>query len=188
MNGFKDLAFYPSSMSLSADDIVEFHLARILLLIKFCGINSRIAGLTKFAKLDFFVRYPAFYERAKFSLNGIGVAASPKDAAPHSVESSMVRHHYGPWDKRYYQLLARLAGFGLITVEKSRNTFNIQLTEAGKEYAVKLSSDDAFADLKEHMIEVRKSFGGKNGTYLKNLIYRVFEEEVADRPMGESIQ
>ena len=187
MKGFRDLALHPSSLSLSADDIVEFHLARILLLIKICGRKNRIAGLTKFAKLDFFVRYPDFYLRAKTSLEDRQAAHIEKTDKRQSVESSMVRHHYGPWDKRYYQLLARLSAFGLISVEKSKNTYNIELTEAGAQYAAMLVDDDAFDDLASHMADVGKTFGGKNGTQLKNLIYQTFEDEVADRPMGENI-
>ena len=187
MKEFRDLAAHPSSLSLSADDIVEFHLARILLLIKICGRKKRIAGLTKFAKLDYFVRYPEFYLRAKSSVKDHPNPDTEPTGKRQSVESSMVRHHYGPWDKRYYQLLAQLSAFGLISVEKSKNTYNIELTETGAEYADKLSADDAFDDLTTHMADVSKTFGGKNGTWLKNLIYQTFEEEVADRPMGKDI-
>jgi hypothetical protein len=55
----------PVSLPLSADNIVEFHAARILLLISLCGTSNRIDGLTKMAKLDFFVRYPNFFAVAK---------------------------------------------------------------------------------------------------------------------------
>ena len=47
----------PVSLPLSADDIVEFHAARLLLLMSICGVAGRIDGLTKMAKLDFFARY-----------------------------------------------------------------------------------------------------------------------------------
>ena len=49
------------SLPLSADDIVEFHAARLLLLLSVCGVAGRIDGLTKMAKLDFFARYPDFF-------------------------------------------------------------------------------------------------------------------------------
>jgi hypothetical protein len=52
------------SLPLSADDIVEFHAARLLLLLSVCGVAGRIDGLTKMAKLDFFARYPDFSWRA----------------------------------------------------------------------------------------------------------------------------
>ena len=73
MKAYRDVALHPSSQPLLADDLVEFHLARILLLLRLCGRGNRIAGLTKFAKLDFFVRYPDFFARANA---GTATAAS----------------------------------------------------------------------------------------------------------------
>jgi hypothetical protein len=52
-------------LPLSADSVVEFHAARLLLLLNLCGTAGRIDGLTKLAKLDFFVRYPDFYAVAR---------------------------------------------------------------------------------------------------------------------------
>lgn len=184
MTTFQIPAYYPVSLTLTSDEIEEFHLARILLLLRHCGRQNRIAGLTKFAKLDFFVRYPTFFDRANTS-SGATVTSSTTESP---VESSMVRHHYGPWDKRYYHLLARLASTGLITVLKSKNTYNISLTETGVQYANELSNDASFEGLKNHMRNVSKIFGGFNGTKLKNLIYETFEKEVAERPMGDGIE
>ncbi len=55
---------YPAGLPLTADQITEFHAARLMLLLHLCGVKNRIEGLTKLAKLDFFVRYPAFFLRA----------------------------------------------------------------------------------------------------------------------------
>ena len=49
------------SVPILADDITEFHAARLLLLFHVCGTKGQIDGLTKMAKLDFFVRYPSFF-------------------------------------------------------------------------------------------------------------------------------
>ena len=65
MKSINHIGFAPVSLPLSADNIVEFHAARILLLISVCGTGNRIDGLTKMAKLDFFVRYPDFFAVAK---------------------------------------------------------------------------------------------------------------------------
>lgn len=101
MKSFKRIAEVPPSIALPADDILEFHAARLLLLIRICGTASRIDGLTKLAKLDFFVRYPDFFEVAsKTPASG--------NTYKHTIESAMVRHHYGPWDKRYYHVLSVL--------------------------------------------------------------------------------
>ncbi|HYF78974.1 MAG TPA: hypothetical protein VD973_17700 [Symbiobacteriaceae bacterium] len=138
------------------------------------------------AKLDFFVRYPDFFEVAR-TANTPSTSQSQTDSNV-AVESAMVRHHYGPWDKRYYHVLAHLEAKGLITVAKERTTYRITLTGLGRERANKLAIRPSFGPLVERMREVKKAFGGKSGNYLKQMIYRVFENEVGRRPMGEVIR
>jgi hypothetical protein len=93
-------------------------------------------------------------------------------------DSAMVRHHYGPWDPRYYQVLAYLEGRELITVEKEKKTFIFGLTDAGAQLARELASAPAYSDLVLHMRKVRGLFGGKSGDWLKKLVYRVFDNGV----------
>jgi hypothetical protein len=56
--------------SIVSDEIIEFHAGRILILIGTCGVKNKITGeislegLTKFAKLDFFIRYPHHFRTA----------------------------------------------------------------------------------------------------------------------------
>lgn len=177
------------SLPLLADDIIEFHAARLLLLLSVCGVSGRIDGLTKMAKLDFFTRYPDFFEVAR-------AAATPSDAAPmaertesdETVESAMVRHHYGPWDKRYYHVLAHLEAKRLITITKEKNSYRIALADLGHDRAKALAARPSFAPLVERMREVKKTFGSKSGASLKDLIYRLFDTEVSKRPMGEVIR
>jgi hypothetical protein len=59
---------------LDVDDVPEFHAARLLLLLRFYGRSpgGEIAGRTKLAKLDFFVRYPRFLEAAVARLRSEG--------------------------------------------------------------------------------------------------------------------
>lgn len=128
------------------------------------------------AKLDFFVRYPDFFST---------VRGDEKRGAP--VEAAMVRHHYGPWDKRYYHVLAFLEARGLIRVERSGKSVHLSLTRNGKAAAKRFTEHPAFADLIDHMREVAGAFGGSTGSELKNLIYRTFGEDVSDRPLGHII-
>jgi hypothetical protein len=182
MKSIRHIGNHSVSMPLAADNIVEFHAARILLLIKLCGTAGSIDGLTKLAKLDFFVRYPDFFDTAR--------AVSAPDSKPvldASVESAMVRHHYGPWDKRYYHVLAYLEARQLIQVAQDGKTFRISLTPQGTQAAADLSSRVSFASLVRRMQEVKKVFGAKSGTTLKNLIYKMFDAEVAKRPLGQMI-
>lgn len=189
MKSLSRMGTRPVSLPLAAEDVIEFHAARLLLLLSICGVAGRIDGLTKMAKLDFFVRYPEFFATARAATvpAAAKLASVPSDPAD-AVESAMVRHHYGPWDKRYYHVLAYLEAKRLITVSKEGNSFRIMLSEVGRERAKTLAARPSFAPLVERMRQVKKTFGSKNGTFLKNLIYRLFDQEVGKRPMGETIQ
>jgi hypothetical protein len=183
MKSLRNMGAAPAGIPILADDVLEFHAARLLLLIKLCGTGGRIDGLTKMAKLDFFVRYPQFFEEVRAQLAD-GVAK----ATHRPVESSMVRFHYGPWDKRYYHILGYLEAKGLLGVEREGPAYVLKLTEAGKAIATKAANRPAYEGLVEHMREVKKTLGAKSGSSLKDLVYRVFGEEVANRPIGERIE
>ena len=176
------------SLPLSADDIVEFHAARLLPLLSVCGVAGRIDGLTKMAKLDFFARYPDFFEVARAASTPTGSDPEIRtDEADLAVESAMIRHHYGPWDKRYYHVLAQLEAKRLIKVEKDKNAYRLMLTDLGKERAKALAAKPSFAPLIERMRQIKKTFGSKSGSSLKDLIYRLFDEEVGQQRMGQVI-
>jgi hypothetical protein len=184
------LGFRPASLPLSADDVVEFHAARLLLLLNLCGTAGRIEGLTKLAKLDFFARYPDFFAAAKAAtadeVEKLSISKPPH--TENAVESAMVRHHYGPWDKRYYHVLAHLEAKGLIQVTKKGSAYHIILTDPGKVRARTLAERPSFQPLAARMRELKKTFGHRTGTSLKNLVYKLFDEEVGRRPLGEIIQ
>jgi DNA-binding PadR family transcriptional regulator len=190
MRSIDNLQQVPAGEVISSDDLVEFHASRILLLLLTCGTKdqktrrSKVEGLTKLAKLDFFVRYPAFFER---------VAAELEESVPEmnkTLESKMVRYHYGPWDNRYYHVLPYLEAKGLIEIKKDarNNQYKFFLTEKGQEVAAKFAEAEEFGALRENMEQVRRVLGRKSGNQLKNLIYQVFEEEVAERRLGEIIE
>jgi hypothetical protein len=180
----------PASIPLAADDLVEFHAARLLLLLSLCGVSGRIDGLTKLAKLDFFARYPDFFAAAKAAAGTEpGVSQALKSSVPgEAVESAMVRYHYGPWDKRYYHVLAYLEAKGLILVSREGRTFRIVLTAQGRQRAKILADRPSFQPLAARMRELKKAFGARTGTSLKNLVYRLFDEEVGRRPLGQVIR
>ena len=72
-----------------------------MLLMHICGVK-RIDGLTKMAKLDFFARYPDFFEAARSAIAPKNREAVSDDGPmDERVELAMIRHHYGPWEKRY---------------------------------------------------------------------------------------
>lgn len=181
MKSFTTLGSSPAGLPVAADDVLEFHAARLLLLFKVCGTAGRIDGLTKMAKLDFFVRYPQFFNTICQALD------LPSESATATVESSMIRFHYGPWDERYYHILAYLEGKHLLSVTKENQSFTLSLTDEGKQVADQFVRDKSFAPLVQQMRQVKRALGGRAGSTLKKLIYQIFEKEVAQRPLGEII-
>lgn len=187
MKSITNLGYQPAGAPLLADDILEFHAARLILLVSICGKKKRttgfmrLDGLTKLAKLDFLVRYPEFYEKLAEHLK--------KDPTTpiRTIESSMVRFHYGPWDDRYYHILAYLEGKRLLEVTKEKSTYQFGLSAFGTVAAETFAASDAYADLVQHMQRVRDLVGNMNGTPLKSLIYEVFGKEVVERKLGERI-
>ncbi len=183
MKALKNFGAQPAGIPILADDVLEFHAARLLLLFKICGISGRIDGLTKMAKLDFFVRYPQFFEEMCAYLG-----KKPMAPIHRPVESGMVRFHYGPWDRRYYHVLSYLEAKGLLTIERDGSTYVFRLTDMGKEIAKRAEKSVSYADIVQQMKQVKTVLGGKSGSKLKDMVYEVFGEEVADRRLGEQIE
>lgn len=182
MRSLSNYADQPGSIPLLADDVLEFHAARILLLFKLCGISGRVDGLTKMAKLDFFIRYPQFFSVACEALG------KPAPMQIQHVESSMIRYHYGPWDDRYYHLLSHLEAKRLIEITRIGNKYELALTDTGDSIASRFEKDPVFAELVKHMKQVKKVLGAKAGSTLKKLVYELFGNEVAQRSLGEVIR
>lgn len=163
------------------DDSLDFHAARLLVLLRQCGDGDRgtIAGRTKLAKLDFFLRYPRFLERAYNATR----QAKPNLPAWHpgtsEVEAPMIRYRYGPWDPRYRQFLAFLQARGLIRITASRPE-KVTLTASGRRAADQLVEKTSFAPLIDRCIAMNDSLAGMTGTELKDLVYELFPTEVGD--------
>lgn len=182
MRSILNLWNYPAGRPVVSDDITEFHAARLLLLLAFCGTKGHIDGLTKLAKLDFFVRYPQFFDRVS------ALTDQATKSSTEVIESRMIRYRYGPWDKRYYDILSYLKSKDLISVVKDkRGPFRFQLTEFGQKTAQEIADETDFISLVEQMKKVKKILGAKSGSALKKLIYDMFEKEVAQKPLDEVI-
>jgi hypothetical protein len=168
----------------------------MLLVIRWCGRPQAsderrpgIKGRTLLAKLDFFVRYPAYLlaaarirERTVLAAD-LGVTTAAEMA---SVESRMVRYRYGPWDHVYYTVLAYLIGKGLLSVEQGPRTEVFRLTERGDAVVHLLSGRAEFADIVARAKAVYRIFNQFSGTGLKDFIYRHFPEVLA-RKMGQTV-
>lgn len=167
----------------SLDDNIPFHATRLLLLIRLAGKpqnNPQIEGRTKLAKLDFFVRYPQFLERAAKMLltnERFEQIQSILDERP-TVESHMIRYKYGPWDKKYYLVLSYLTGKKLIAINPIDKIDHYQLTETGYTLTTTLMAQQEFFLIRERCRIVGELFSTRGGNWLKSFIYRYFPEVV----------
>jgi hypothetical protein len=176
VKSFVNLGSIPTGVPIPADQILEAHAARLLILLSETGTKGSIHGLTKLAKLDFFLRYPEFFSR----VTGVGSL----DQLP---ESTMIRFRYGPWDPRYYQVLPYLESRALIRIIRSGKAYTFSLTGAGRVIVQRLSEYPDFSATISHAQAVGKKLGHMSGSKLKDLIYTTFDQEVSDLALGEDI-
>jgi len=164
------------------------HEARLLvLLLAFAGADGQgeIEGLTKLAKLDFLLRYPALLERAL-----VARRANPKGAAVEmherdSVESRMVRYRFGPWDHRYRKFLNQLVARGLTTTRVEGRKITIGLTDEGRRVAAQIAEAQSFAAIVARA-KVLKSHLDLTASNLMRFVYETFPELTSLR-MNEQI-
>lgn len=157
---------------------------RLLLLISAFG-DRGIEGRTKLAKLDFFVRYPAYLSRAlrirapqrNLQVEGI------EDVGP--IESRMIRYRYGPWDPSYFTLLGRLIGRGMVDVVPGKRTFRYRATDRGRQTAALLAGHDAWESTQSRCGLVKRHLD-LQGSTLKDFIYAHFPE-VSSARWGEAL-
>lgn len=177
----------PMHRPVDTDSIPEFHAARLLILLATCGQGSprHITGRTKLAKLDFFLRYPAFLQRALEATRS-SASQSVYRAPSNESEAPMIRYRYGPWDPRYGDFLAVLEARGLIRVTGTR-VDQIALTASGSRAAARLLGREEFADLRDRGQAMAQDLATWSGTALKDLVYELFPSEVGDRRLREPI-
>jgi len=176
---------------------LAYHASRILLLISKCGRpqNSKegvlpgVRGRTLLAKLDFFLRYPAYLRDAAI-IEGIHLTNEDLGLVPdnelYATESRMVRYLYGPWDEIYYPALAYLIGKGLIVIHRERGTEIFRITPMGLETMRVLSNEPAFSNMIRRAHSVYRLFNKYTGTGLKTFIYTHFPE-ILNKELGEKI-
>lgn len=171
------------------EDNYDIHTARLLILLRtFAGKKGdrTVNGLTKLVKLDFLLRYPVYLERALQAVKASPNAARVLSHERKSVESSMIRYRYGPWDRRYRRFINLLVGKGLAQVSFRKRTIKIGLTVAGLEKASILCRDNNYDDLasRAHLL---KEYFDMGATRLKEFIYETFPEIVSLK-LGEEIK
>jgi|GEM_PF-6511853 len=175
---------------------VPIRAARILLLLKYCSDEANgdaiITGLTRLAKLDFFLRYPKHLMTAIEAvvdtpeLREQFIRRIPVEEATLMFNKLMTRHHFGPWDHNYYNVFAYLTSKGLISVSKSESTYVFRLEQAGYRAVSMLEQNrnfDGYVRLAQTLGEV---FGDYLGSQLKQFIYDHFAA-IANAKLGETL-
>jgi hypothetical protein len=178
-------------MDLESDPVL--HASRLLILLNTFRDKDqqRIKGLTKVVKLDFLLRYPVYLEQALKVRDAQSAVSSLniKEYERKSVESTMIRYLYGPWDHRYRSFINYLVAKGLVEVEADtkprQKTIFVGLTSKGIELATQLECSKDFEDIVIRSRILKRHFD-KNAMWLERFIYDHFPE-ITSLKMGETI-
>ena len=149
--------------------------ARLLLLIeRFSRRRKVLEGRTKLAKLDFFLRYPEYFQRA-LRVRRPTTAGQLSLPEIRDIDSRMVRYRYGPWDPTYFAVLGNLIGKCLVQPVPFNRGLGYQATESGRSTAKLLRSEPAWQDTAERLDLLKRHFD-LSGTTLKDFVYENFPE------------
>ena len=173
---------------------LAYHQARVLLLVQAVAADSgharKLDGLTKLAKLDFLVRYPALASTVLDNLPDAEPRMHLSDdevAAPTEVEDPMTRYKYGPWDDRYYPVVGALVSRGLLRYVKGRRgSVALAPTPAGKALATEQTQDPLWQTTADRCAAIAEASAGLTGNAVKELIYARLAD-LMDRPHREVI-
>lgn len=170
-----------------------FHEARLLLLLRSSSkrAGGSIKGIMKLAKLDFFLRYPAFLRRLVAQIVREGKWKKPPALAADAfeedtVESKMIRFKYGPWDHRYRTWIGLLHAKGLVDTYMDKGAVYVVLTAHGKDVADEIAEREEFRVLSQRSDLVCRAVGPLSATRLKNLVY-LLVPELTGMHWGEEI-
>jgi hypothetical protein len=180
----------PLHRTFDPDEALEFHAARLVILLEVCGhgTNSkRIDGRTKLAKLDFFLRYPKFLEKVQEELVSRGQELAPYRSTGPETEAPMIRYRYGPWDPRYRDFVAYLESRGLVRIVGT-TVEGFSLTAFGRRTARQLLGSRSFAPIVERANAMVGNLADWTGSALKDFIYEIFDEEVGQLSLRMEIQ
>ncbi len=177
------------------EDSIEFHASRLLFLLKFCSIDKLddntvgIKGRTKLAKLDFFLRYPLYLEQAlqqsEFSPEGFIIRLEEREKR--SIETTMIRYKYGPWDHRYYDVFAYLIAKNIMRVEIQEGVDYFCITELGAKAVGLLLKQGGYREILNRCQIIKRTLAQYSGGWLKKFIYRSFPR-IVGQPVGTIIE
>ena len=177
------------SLAAAVENSDDFHVARILLLLKAAGGRSGkpVQGIMKLAKLDFLLRYPNCLVRVLNALHRNSDAVSIPEEERNTIEARMIRFRYGPWDKRYRRWIGLLVAKGLAQTYLEGRTVNVKITAVGQAVAEQFLGLNEFQPLGVRSRLVASAVGSFSATKLKTFIYDVFPE-IVNMQWGEHIE
>jgi hypothetical protein len=183
-----------AQLALLREDLA-YHQARVLLLVVATaaepGHQRKLDGLTKLAKLDFLLRYPALASEVLDPLDARDprLHLSEDDVRdPTAVEAPMTRYKYGPWDDRYYAIIGALVGRGLLRYVKGRKgSVALTPTPAGKKLAQDMASSEQWSHIADRGHAIAEASSGMTGNALKDLVYQRLAD-LMDRPHRQVIR
>lgn len=186
--------FNGAELALLREDLA-YHQARVLLLVtevsRAQGNGGKLDGLTKLAKLDFLLRYPALAPEVldRLNIRDPRLHLADEDmAAPTDVEAPMTRYKYGPWDDRYYAVLGALVGRGLLRYASGRKgSVAVAPTASGRRLAAQLAGSDLWSGVADRGAAIAEASAGMTGSVLKDLIYLRLAD-LMDRPHRQVIR
>lgn len=164
----------PDALRWVLDDLA-YHQTRVLLLVDAVaaepGHARKLDGLTKLAKLDFLVRYPALAEEILDELPTGDPPLHVEDVdrlTPTDVADPMIRYKYGPWDDRYYPVIGALVSRGLLRYARGRRgSVALVPTAAGRRLADELRHDGTWQDVADRCQALARASVGLTGNALK---------------------
>lgn len=163
----------------------DFHIIRLLILLSSQISLKPIAGITKLVKLDFLLRYPNCLSRA---LKAIGYKKEIQinEIEKTTIESTMIRFRYGPWDNRYRQWISIMQAKNLVRTYSKGKTVYIELTPKGLSLVQSVKNQELFKNYFSRSAVIMKIFNNYSASGLVKFIYNVFPELVKMK-WGEKI-
>ena len=181
------MSFFETAAAIEEND--NLHLGRLLVLLEaFAGKDQQgtVDGLTKLAKLDFLLRYPVNLEKALAVRAKRSSDAKVAELERNSIESSMVRYRFGPWDFRYRRFLNIMTARGLAQTTVQGRTVQVGLTPKGVELAKQLIASPDF-ELMSERAGLLKRHCDLTATNLMKFIYDTFPE-LSSMRAGQAIE
>lgn len=187
-------AFEAAELAMLREDLA-YHQARVLLLVTATaaerGHARKLDGLTKLAKLDFLLRYPALATEVldPLNINDPRLHLGDDDVRePTAVEAPMTRYKYGPWDDRYYAIIGALVGRGLLRYAKGRKgSVALVPTPAGRRLADQMAATAEWSEVADRSQAIAEASSGLTGNALKDLIYQRLAD-LMNRPHRQVIR